>query len=150
MMPMRHLQVLGVAALALAFTACGGGGATTADFKGHACPAVFTIAQEFLIYPAPGSTGIPDSPPAIVVARPTSELVLQPAIGSPIVTSSPAAVPSPLPSPNAQHPGITVYSGFAVPPLTPATTYTVTGHDISTDPSCPGDYPQLLGSFTTQ
>ena len=111
----------------------------------HVCNAL--VVQDQLIYPAPGSTAIPDALNVIVVAPQVAFVELQPASGATVFAVAPTAVPSPLPSPNA--PGqfsAAARVAFSVPPLAAATTYTVIAEPFSG----PCGFPQTLGSFTTQ
>ena len=145
---MRFGGWLALASTAVALAACSGGGATLP-------PAICSFAKvlstpEYLVYPAPGSTGIPDNVQTIVLARFTAKVTLIPATGTPIVSTSPTPVPSPLPSPNAaqQHPA---GAAFSVPPLAAATTYQVWTQDVTVATPCEAvTAPALLGSFTTQ
>ena len=109
------------------------------------CPAIAAV-QYRLIYPAPGSTAIPDAPNVIVVEPKGFAVELQPSTGTTVFASVPTAIPTPIPSPNASPLGTTL-GAFSVPPLAAATTYTV-----STAPSGVECIPpsQTLGSFTTQ
>jgi hypothetical protein len=109
------------------------------------CPAIAAV-QYRLIYPAPGSTAIPDSPNVIVVEPKGLGVELQPPTGPIVLASMPTAVPSPIPSPNASPfgPGL---GAFSVPPLAAATTYTVSTAPAGVE--C-NPAPQTLGSFTTQ
>jgi hypothetical protein len=143
---MRFIGWSFISAVAIALTACGGGGTT--QFIGSPWPAI-AIAQQFLVYPAPGSTGIPDDVKTIVLLRSTSTVTLIPSSGPPMVTTTAVPIPSPLPSPNAsaQHPAGAAYS---VPPLAAATTYQVWTQDGGFSPNCPPLGPFMLGSFTTQ
>ena len=138
-----------LALVAGALTACSGGGAT---FPPSAiCNVAATLSgPEYLVYPAPGSTGIPDNVQTIVLSRYTGTVTLIPSPGSAVVSTSPTAVPTPVPSPNAtqQHPA---GAAFSVPPLAPATTYQVWTQDVTVATPCAAvTSPALLGSFTTQ
>jgi hypothetical protein len=125
--------------------ACGGGGTTIG--QGHPCPQI--VATNFLVYPAPGSTGIPDAAHVVVVIGPIDQVTLRPAVGPPIVTTSQISVPSPIPSPNAEN-GLSPERAFALPTLGASTTYTVISELTTRDPPCPFGAPQTIGSFTTQ
>jgi hypothetical protein len=125
--------------------ACGGGGTTVG--QGHPCPQI--VATDFLVYPAPGSTGIPDATHVVVVIGPVDQITLRPMVGPPIVTTSQVSVPSPIPSPNAEN-GSSPEKAFSVPTLSASTTYTVISELTTRDPICPFGAPQTIGSFTTQ
>lgn len=130
--------------------ACGGAGTA----GGTVCPlsapaAIPFLPQEYLVYPAPGSTGIPDNVQTIVVSRSTSKLTLIPAGATPVVTTTQAAVPSPLPSPNAPQHGAA--AAFSVPALAASTTYQVWAQDGLFATPCGGPgVPFAIGSFTMQ
>lgn len=63
---MRYLA-FGIPVLAvIALTACGGGGSPVAPTPGPTCGPVGITSQ--LIYPAPGSTAVPDAQQQIVIA----------------------------------------------------------------------------------
>ena len=100
----------------------------------------------FLIYPKPGSTGIPDAPGQLVIAGYANKVVLQPAAGPPVISTTLVPVPSPLPSPSVSAPGYYAHA-LAVPTLAPATTYLVTSSEPG---ACGGTDTATLGSFTTQ
>ena len=124
--------------------ACGGG---TAISQGHPCPQV--VVADFLVYPAPGSTGVPDAAQVVVVSGLVDQVTLRPMVGPLLVTTSQVSVPSPIPSPNADN-GSSAKKAFAVPTLLSSTTYTVIAELTTRDPACPFGAPQTIGSFTTQ
>jgi hypothetical protein len=144
---MRFVGILIVSAAAvMLLTSCAG--STTAPIgSGVNCPQV--IVTKSLVYPAPGSTGIPDSIASVVVAGPIGKVTLQPSVGLPVVSTSMVPVPSPIPSPNAA-PVNPPTTAFAVPPLTASTTYAVIVQDTAALAACPEGGPQAVGSFTTQ
>jgi hypothetical protein len=129
------------AALAL-LAACQAGPASSG---GPICPQSIVINS--LVYPAPGSTGIPDAVNVLVVGGVVHSLTLQPNAGAAIVTVTPTAIPNPIPSPNSTP--LFATAAFTVPVLAAATTYTVTANAPAAGP-CPGQQPQALGAFTTQ
>jgi hypothetical protein len=108
------------------------------------CPQI--LIHMFLIYPAPGSTGIPDAIGPLVIGGGASKIVLHPATGPDVVSTTVVPVPSPIPSPNVSAPG-SYAQALSVPPLAPATTYLVTSTQIT---ACGTPDTQTLGSFTTQ
>lgn len=146
---MRFSGWSALALVAVALAACSGGGATTPPGAICNVPAILS-APEYLVYPAPGSTKIPDNVQTIVLSRFTAKVTLIPPAGTPVVTTSPTPVPSPIPSPNAaqQHPA---GAAFSVSPLAAATTYQVWAQDVTVATPCVAvTAPTLLGSFTTQ
>lgn len=134
-----------IGALSVNLAACAGGGATS-QLQPTICPQI--IILKTLVYPAPGSTNIPDALGSVVISGAGTQITLQP-MGSgqpPIVVATTGPVPSPLPSPNAPPKGPLV--AFPVGTLAPASTYSVTVQD-GTGP-CPEAQPTIIGSFTTQ
>ncbi|MBV8299015.1 MAG: hypothetical protein JO083_05685 [Candidatus Eremiobacteraeota bacterium] len=147
---MRFSGWSALALVALALAACSGGGATTFPPAVICNVPAFLGEPEYLIYPAPGSTGIPDNVQTVVLSRFTGKVTLIPATGTPVVSTSPTPVPSPIPAPNAaqQH---TAGAAFSVAPLAPAMTYQVWAQDVYVPAPCAAvTAPTLLGSFTTQ
>ena len=143
---MRFAKTLALCAGSIGvLAACGGGGTTVGEQR--PCPQV--IASNFLVYPAPGSSGIPATTHVVVVIGPIDQVTLRPAVGPLIVTTSQISVPSPIPSPNAQTGG-GPEKAFALPTLGNSTAYTVITELTTRDPACPWGAPQLIGSFTTQ
>lgn len=165
---LRAVTCAGVAAmLAAIVTGCNNG--STANIVACSTPAGM---QASLIYPAPGSTAIPDNVSQIIIAtNSTLPSDWQVTYGWDAVATYPASstygnghpgtefvstAASPLPSPAAT-PGFSgtaqywsstlVYGGpNALPNLPPATQITVVLNDLNS--SC---YPGVpLGSFTTQ
>ena len=132
------LAALGAAAL----TAACNTGRQLPQFQ---CPAV-TAVQYRLIYPAPGSTAIPDALNLIVVEPNAAGARLFPPSGGFVPAIMPTAVPNPLPSPNAA-PADPAMVAFSVAPLAAATTYTVLVGSFGVDCDAGG---QTVGSFTTQ
>jgi hypothetical protein len=141
-MRVLHTSIVSVATAVL--VACNGRSSAPIDQFG--CPIDSVLEQ--LIYPAPGSTGIPDAVSPIVLGSPIATVTLQPPRGSPIVAT---AVPNPIPSPNAA-PRTSPISAYVVPTLAAATTYTVIAQAPPPGPigGCPAQPAQTLGSFTTQ
>ena len=140
------MKMLAICAVSIGMlAACGGAG--TAVGQGHVCPQV--IETNFLAYPAPGSTGIPDAAHVVVVIGQVDQVTLRPMVGPPIVTTSQVSVPSPIPSPNAEN-GSSPEKAFAIPTLLASTTYTAISELTTRDPACPFGSPQTIGSFTTQ
>lgn len=147
-----HVLGFAFAAGAALLTGCSGNG-NNPNSAGLPCGA--PTGQFALVYPASGSTGIPDNLPGIVFGSTNGlgasyQAVLLPAGASqPIDFEFIAPAPSPLPSPNAlptfKNP---VYQESALPPgtLLPALTqigvYLNDGNSNCT--------PILAGSFTTQ
>jgi hypothetical protein len=133
-----------IGALTVFLAACTGGG-ENADLQPTICPQF--VALKTLVYPAPGSTKIPDALGSVVISGPSTQLSLQPSTAgqAPIVVATTGPVPSPLPSPNAPPASGTI--AFPVGTLAPATTYSVTVQD-GTGP-CPEAQPVNIGSFTT-
>lgn len=110
-----------------------------------------------LVYPADGSTAVPDSPGSIVFQKVKGgalsgvELTLTPPSGSPIV-ATPGPVPSPLPTPNTPpSPGAGLIA-FTVPALAPATAYQASVAGSITVPGsiCGQSSLAGAGSFTTR
>lgn len=134
-----------IGALSVFLAACTGGGAN-ADLQPTICPQI--IVLKTLVYPAPGSTNVPDALGSVVISGAGTQITLQPASSAqaPIVVETTGPVPSPLPSPNAQPKGPLV--AFPVGTLAPASTYYVVVQD-GTGP-CPEAQPTNVGSFTTQ
>jgi len=133
-----------IGALSVFFTACAGGGATS-QLQPTICPQI--IILKTLVYPAPGSTNIPDAIGSVVISGAGTQITLQPTGSgqSPIVVATTSPVPSPLPTPNAPPKGPLV--AFPVGMLAPASTYSAV--QDGTGP-CPEAAPAIVGSFTTQ
>ncbi len=116
--------------------ACGGGGATTGTQKN--CPQ--SIIVDSLVYPAPGSTGIPDATQVVFVSGAVNQVTLRPTLGPTTVTTLQISVPSPLPLPNAAR-ALEGETAFALPTLAAATTYTVIAEFTSPRPTLPVQHP---------
>lgn len=94
-----------------------------------------------LIYPMPGSTGVPDGNFTAVVAYARGTVT----IGT--TTLAATAAPSPVPSPyTTPLPNAAVLTGFPVGSLSAQTTYSIV--DAVGTSQCPDNV--TLGSFTTQ
>jgi hypothetical protein len=146
MVTMNFATVLAACAGSICLlAACGGGGTTIGTQRN--CPLSFIV--DSLVYPAPASTGVPDAAHVVIVSGVVNQVTLRPAVGVPIVTTSPTTVPSPLPSPNASKP-FGQETAFALPTLGASTTFTVVAELTTSDPPCPFNSPQQIGSFTTQ
>lgn len=142
----RHLGFISI--LGIMLTAGCGGGAAPQHFP---CPAGIpgsniVPAPPDLVYPAPGSSGIPDGNFTAVVAygvQPPGKLEIS---GAAVVYAGAwTSPPSPLPSPSASAPPSDAFFGAPVPQLSAKTLYTV----LYQVPG-PCNSPQQLGTFTTQ
>jgi hypothetical protein len=109
------------------------------------CPTI--IISMMLVYPAPGSTGIPDDIGSVVIAGGAYSVSLQPATGPAVVSTTVVPVPSPMPSPSVAIPPGTYAQAIAFPTLAQKTTYVVTSTEHS---ACGFVDSRVLGSFTTQ
>ncbi|HTW83548.1 MAG TPA: hypothetical protein VMD91_05695 [Candidatus Sulfotelmatobacter sp.] len=145
MIAVPGLRVVLPLAAAAVLAACSGP-AGSAGTSAVACPQV--IAATDLVYPASGSSGIPDAIGQVVVSGPASTVALTPSGGAAVTSSTQVAVPTPLPSPNTQP--VNWQTAFAFPTLAAGTTYTVSITNADVAPGCPGAGPTDLGTFTTK
>ena len=106
-----------------------------------------------LLYPIPGSTGVPDNADILVVAGvgPASgTLYVSPGSGVPIQAQALGGVPSPGPSPAATTPAGETAQAAVIPNLASGQTYTVKFTSVGPSPCIQGQYSGNIGSFTTQ
>ncbi len=98
----RSLVLSGCVLAALAVSACSGGGGSA---SGPSCaPGTLESPAPQLLYPIPGSTGVPSTVGVLLYANPSNQagfITLGSGGSVPIVTASPTSLPSPLPSPIA-------------------------------------------------
>jgi hypothetical protein len=109
---------------------------------------VMVPAPPRLVYPMPGATGVPDGNFTMVVSfKPVLPITLvgNTAVVGPLV---PAMVPNPLPTPLATPRPAGHQAAYAVGPLAPATTYTLT-MNVPANQHCPAKV-ETGGSFTTR
>lgn len=134
----HHLLTALIASAIL--SACSNAATPQGICNGVAVPAPPMI----LIYPAPNATGVPDGSFTLVLGAPVQTGLRLNGAGP--LTS--VAVPNPLPTPYATpSPTPSEYSGYAVGPLSAATTYTLT-ETLSPGTVC--QFTETLGQFTTR
>ena len=143
---MRCVRALG-ALLSIALLAgCGG---AVASLRQVQCGAYGSLpVPPVMLYPVANATGVPDGNFTLVLSSTYGNGLFLSSTGNANLALATAAVPSPLPSPNATPPPGSTPAGFSVGTLAAHTTYTVAA--TFTQPAgCPnvtGD----VGSFTTQ
>ena len=111
-----------------------------------------------LVYPASGTSGVPDSLTQIVVSAPSRSgaTLLSLRTGQQIVQlPDPVTPPSPVPTPSFPYPPRELLFGVALPALSPATTYGVYYLSSGDGGGCGSLGSQEIGavqfgSFTTQ
>ena len=138
----RSRSVLSVLALALLASSCSNDGTAS-------CFAL--IGPASLIYPIPGSTGVPDTLGSLVFFdAPNADQISLHAGSATIQAGAIGAPPSPLPSPIATLLSSSVgLQGASVPALQPATTYDVSVFQPN-GVDCGPARSYSIGRFTTR
>jgi hypothetical protein len=145
---MRRVFVFSAIALAAGLAACGGNG------PAGSCNPGPTLAAPTLLFPIPGTSGVPTNANYLVVDNvgPASGTLYltPPGGGVPIAAQALAPVPSPAPSPAASAaPGATILAA-SIPNLSPNSTYTVTFTANQPTQCVEAQSSGTIGSFTTQ
>jgi hypothetical protein len=137
--------------LALFAALLASGCSSSGDPSGHACPDIALLAPQ-LLYPIPGSTGVPTAAGSLLVAGNVPSTVvaeLVPATGTILNLGTLGPPPSPLPSPAATPiSSLGTLQGVAYPALSAATSYSVDYQDTATP--CPVAITGNSASFTTR
>ena len=141
----RAPRALVLVIISLAVTSCGSGASSS-------CANAPIAGGDFLLYPIPNSTSVPDGGFPLLLSWAAQPLILRGTSG-PDISLSRTTIPSPLPSPLATPLPQSVYgatlTAYGVPPLAPRTTYNL----LWAMPACYGaSSPQnaVLGVFTTR
>jgi hypothetical protein len=147
---MRPLFGLGAALIlaAATVTACSGGSSGTTPCS------TTTLPLPTLLYPIPGSAGVPDVAGNLLVAGvgPASgAITLSYGAGNPLQTAGlTATLPNPLPSPAATAPSGSTVEADGYPQLFAATTFTVVYKAFPASTCVNSQQSGTLGTFTTQ
>jgi hypothetical protein len=146
---MKRFALFALLIAGAGFAACSNGNDTGGGCNTSAGP------LPVLLYPAPGSSGVSDSPQFVAVYRlggAGGSLQLVPTGGGATITSAQFALasPGPLPSPSVTAPPGSIVNSAAIAPLSSGTQYTVNFVHNPQPPCGPQQPSGTIGSFTTQ
>jgi hypothetical protein len=144
-MNVRNAVIGACFTLAIALVSCGntGGGGTPCN-----APTGAGVQNVYLIYPVPGSTSVPAGIGLLVYASNVQQTISLFSGTLPPIVASPAALPSPVPSPNVTAPAGTNLYAVSVPALANAAVYNV-DYALNPPPVC-GQTTAQFSYFTTQ
>ncbi len=135
-------------AIAIGVAACTSAG----DSGGPPCVVPPQLGLPQLLYPIPGSAGVPDNADVVILAGigPAGGTVAIAPPSGPTIATNPEPLPSPYPSPAATPQSGASPSAFGVPTLVTKTTYNVVFTANAASTCTQAQSSGAVGSFTTQ